>query len=522
MVAHVLRLRFDLLVGALRGDRRRVTRSLLRLLAVIVAVAAVCVGALRLREVPTDVAVAVTLVACSALTLGFFVTPLVGGISDQLDPRRFAVLGVSARTVAGAGLLASALSVPVLGLVAVDVVLVMMWAAHGVPIAVGVCSVVLGGLTCVLLAKVALALGGLLLRDRRSRELTGVFLIAVVVVVVPAVIFFVSLEWEDEVPSALVAAVRGLALTPLGAAWAIPAAALQGWSAAGPVAVALITLAVLAVLWFWLVERLLTTTERPARERRGLGWFDITGGTPAGGIAARSLVYWLRDPRYLVNLLVVPVAAIVVVIPLVLVGVPLGTAALIPAPLVALFLGWLAHNDLAYDSSALWMHFAAGVRGIADRVGRLVPVTGLGILLLAVAIPVTVSLHGRWAILPAMIGVCASLFLSGLGLSSIASAAAPYAVSRPGDSPFQQPQRTAGGLSQGVVLFGSLALSAPALWWGWQSVHDVYLHGRTDWSPTALWGGVGVGVGVLVLGIVIGGAVFDRRGGKLMEFAEST
>ena len=73
-------------------------------------------------------------------------------------------------------------------------------------------------------------------------------------------------------------------------------------------------------------------------------------------------------------------------------------------------------------------------------------------------VAVTVSLHGRWAILPAMAGVCASLFLSGLGLSSLASVVSPYAVSRPGDSPFQQPQRTGGGLSQGVVLVGAVAL----------------------------------------------------------------
>ena len=57
------------------------------------------------------------------------------------------------------------------------------------------------------------------------------------------------------------------------------------------------------------MHRLLTTAERPAvaRERGGLGWFALTPSTPAGGIAARSLIYWLRDPRYIVNLAIVPV-----------------------------------------------------------------------------------------------------------------------------------------------------------------------------------------------------------------------
>ena len=41
MVAHVLRLRLDLLIGALRGDRRRVTRHAIALVLLIVAVGVV-------------------------------------------------------------------------------------------------------------------------------------------------------------------------------------------------------------------------------------------------------------------------------------------------------------------------------------------------------------------------------------------------------------------------------------------------------------------------------------------------
>jgi ABC-2 type transport system permease protein len=117
-----------------------------------------------------------------------------------------------------------------------------------------------------------------------------------------------------------------------------------------------------------------------------------------------------------------------------------------------------------------------------------------------------------------MIGVCASLFLSGLGLSSIASVIAPYAVSRPGDSPFQQPQRaTAGGaISQAVVLLGAVVLSTPTLWWAWLALtRDI------SYSEPALWGGVATGLGVLVCGVAIGSLLFRRRGARLMEFAEA-
>lgn len=519
MVAHVLRLRFDLLVGALRGGGRQLTRRVVGLVLLVIAVGAVFFGALRLRGVDTEVAYTVTVVAGTALTLGYFAGALVGGFDDQLDPRRFAVFGASPTRVAGVTLLASVISLPVIALTAIAVALGMLWVAQGAAPALTAFALVLGVLTCLLAAKVALALGGLALRERRSRELSGLLLVGLIIVALPIAVFVVSLEWDGEVPSALAEAVRVLAMTPLGAAWALPGASVLHGSVGVSVTVAVLTVLGLGALWFWLVRLLLTTTERPGsgRERAGLGWFALTPGTPGGGIAARSLLYWLRDPRHLVDLFIVPVVAAVVVVPLLIVGVPPEYVVLVPAPLMALFFGWIAHNDLAYDSSAVWMHVAAAVRGASDRSGRLVPVALVGTAVLAIAVPMLISLHGRWAMLPAMIGVCASLFLCGLGLSSLSSVLLPYPVSRPGDSPFQQPPRTSGGLAQAVVLLGAIVLSAPALWFAWRALSD-----DPSFAWTALWTGLGVGFVVLLAGIFGGGAVFERRGGRLMEFAEST
>ena len=517
MAAHVLRLRFDLLIGSLRGDSRHVARAAAVLIALVAGLAAVVWGLVRLDDALDEVALTVTIVGGAAVTIGFFVTPLIGGPDDPLDPRRFAVFAPSPARLAGSVLLASVISVPVLALVVAGIALAMLWSAHGVEAPVTVVSVVLGILTCVLFAKVSAALAARLLRHRRSRELTGLFLVALLVVVVPVVVFLASLQWRGRVPTQLAEAVDILALTPFGAAWAIPWRSLEG-GAGGPVLVAVVTVLALAGIWWLVVRWLLTTTERPlsSRAQRGLGWFAVTPGTPAGAVAARSLIYWLRDPRYIVNFIIVPVSAILTMVPLVVVGVPLPIAALLPAPIMALFFGWLAHNDLAYDSTALWMHIASAMRGAADRLGRLVPVTLIAVPLLAVAIPVTVGLHGRWALLPAMVGICASLFLCGLGLSSLSSVLAPYPASRPGDGPFQQPQRTGGALSQAGVLGGALALSAPVLWWGW-----IALTGDDEAAWTAFWGGLAIGAAVLAIGILLGGWFFERRGGRLMEFAES-
>ncbi|MGZ0710509.1 hypothetical protein ACWPKO_19440 (plasmid) [Coraliomargarita sp. W4R53] len=520
MVAHVLRLRVALLFGSLRGDAAEVARALLQLVLVIVATIAACWALFSLEDIA--VAMAVTVLGGSAVTIGFALSPLIGAATDPLDPRRFAVLGLQARSLSAVLALAGLISVPIFALITIAASVAVLWTSFGASALAAGVGAVLGVTTCSLLARVCMALASMFLKARQSRELTGIFLLVIVVVVVPTGVFFSSLEWGGVVPPQLSEAIDILALTPVGAAWAYPGLLAEGDpGAALSLVVAVGTLLALGLLWIWIVHHLLTTTERPTavRERGGLGWFAVTLGTPGGAIAGRSLLYWLNDRRYLVNVLVIPVAAAATTVPLLIAGVAPEIVALVPVPFAALFLGWLVHNDLAYDSTAVWMHFAAGVRGISDRVGRLVPVLLIGLPLLAIAIPIAVSLYGRWSILPAMIGVSASLFLCGLGLSSIASVVAPYAVSRPGDSPFRQPSRSGstGAVSQGTVLFGVLVLSAPSLWWAWEG-----LSGDSDAIMLALWGGIGIGVGVLLIGVGIGAAVFERRAGRLMEFAEST
>ena len=104
-----------------------------------------------------------------------------------------------------------------------------------------------------------------------------------------------------------------------------------------------------------------------------------------------------------------------------------------------------------------------------------------------------------------MVGVCASLFLAASACRASRRPSRPTPVSRPGDSPFQQPQRTGSGgaIAQALVLLGTIVLSAPALWWAWLALtRDI------EYAMPALWGGIAIGVGVLVVGIAIGS---DRR-----------
>ena len=520
MAAHVLRLRLALVLGAFRGERA--IRHIMGFLLLAAVTAAVCVAILSLADAPPAVARTVLVLGGAATFLGFLVGPILTGTVDQLDPRRFGVFGVDVRQMPWILALSSLISVPSLALLTIVVCSAIVVVGMGAPWPVAVLAALLHLVASALAARISMAISALLLPERRSRELTALFVLVVVVVAFPVAVFFASLNWDGQVPAA-VAAVAGIAgFTPIGAvsafAPAIAAGDVQGSWTIGVVAV--LTLAALGLSWSWLVRRLLTSVERPAtsRERTGLGWFALLPANPFGAIAARSLVYWLRDRRYIVNFVIVPIAGVLTVFPLLVAGVPLYLAALVPVPVMALFFGWLPHNDVAYDSTAFWIHVASGVRGLSDRFGRMVPVTLVAVPVLAIAIPLTLALVESWYLLLPLIGVATSLFLSGLGLSSISSVVSPYAVSRPGDSPFQQPQRSAsrGSFGPAVAFLGAVVVSAPTLW-----LFIMTIIADGVYNPITFWVGVGTGIVMLTVAAFIGGRIYDRGGERLMEFVET-
>lgn len=520
MAAHVLRLRFALLLGSLRGDRR--VRTLVTFGAVVAVTVVVCLAVFSLAGAPVPVARAVTVLGGATLLLGFLVGPLLVGAVDQLDPRRFAVFGVDERQMPWVLALASFVSVPSLALVAVYISVCVVSISAGAPWPLAALMTLVSVITTMLTARIGMAINALLLPERRSRELTALFALALIVIAFPVAVFFGSLRWDGHVPESLAVLTAAIGFSPFAASPAFLFAAAAGDTASAWTSgvVAVLTLGLLWVAWSWLVRRLLTSTERPvaSRERTGLGWFGLLPSNAFGAIAARSLVYWLRDRRYIMNIIVVPVAGVLTMLPLVVAGVPLEIAALVPVPVMALFFGWLPHNDVAYDSTALWTHVASGVRGLPDRLGRLIPVLLVALPVLAIAVPLSLLLIGDWTLLLPLGGLGASLLFSALGISSIVSVVAPYAVSRPGDSPFQQPQRptSRGAYGPAVAFLGAIVCSVPAIW-----LFTATLVNGSAYAPATFWVGLLVGLAVLAAGAVIGGRIFERSGERLMEFVET-
>jgi ABC-2 type transport system permease protein len=518
MVARLLRLRLLSIANTVRFGLRPAASALVTVAVVLIVSIVVASLVSGLRSAPLAEVKALVVGGGSLVLVGFAVAPFASSRAGWGDPRRLFGYGASTDAAAVGLALAGAIGLPALALLIVGPGYVRAWGGDSGTAWLATLAAVLAGVTALLLALVATTLNARI-TARRSRDLLVGGGIVVALLLVPLVIDLVrvALPGGYDGSGALADA---LAWTPFGAALALPAHALagDGGRVASDIVVSLATIALLWVAWRALVFRALHRAEapEPAGRRVGLGWFDLTVASPAGAVAGRSLTYWMRDARYRWSLVVLPFLPVVVV-PLGIAGMDWRQLALIPVPLMCLLLGFIPHNDVAYDNTALWMHLASNVRGLADRVGRLAPPLVLGLPVVVVGSLVAVFLHGDVSAFPAEFGLGLALLLSGLGLSSILSAALPYAAVRPGDDPFQQPQSAgaASGWSQSVMFLGTLLVSAPT---GWLAVRAT-VGGQSGLLGTALVSGVVTGVVVLVLGVAIGSVVFSRRAPELLAFA---
>ncbi|MEF2975667.1 ABC transporter permease [Subtercola sp. YIM 133946] len=517
MVAELFRLRLALLSNIFTGSRARTFGVTVGLIAALIAVIAVCLRAIGLADAAPEMARTDIVVAGSVVVLAFAIVPLILQRADPVDPRRFGFFGIAPRTLA-IGLAVSAFAaLPVVAVTLFALSSIVTWSNDVGLVLLAIVGAALAVATCILFGRLSSSLAAFLLSTRRAREIAGVIGVLILVLLAPAVVLALSVNWgaSGESVGESVAALAGF--TPFGAAWAIPAAAATGDAGAAwlSFAIAAITVVVLWLAWSALVAVMLQSnrSDDERAEPAGLGWFARLPSTPTGSIAARSLTYWSRDPRYFVPLVIVPIVPIVMAIPFVLVAFPLTTYALIPLPVMCLFLGFMVHNDIALDSSAVWLHIVSGKRGLADRLGRMAPVLLIGLPLIGIGSVFTVFLAANSAALPAVLGVSTCILFSALGLGSVISARFPYAATRPGDSPFVQPQAT-GSTSAFVqvgTVVGTLLFSVPSLMFAIQAIS-----GDADAYWMSLWWGVAIGVAALVLGALAGGAVVNRRGPEIL------
>lgn len=530
----LLRLKLRLLVNAFRTPRGAVW-AVVGIVLGGLGVALVLAGASLAARLDDVTVVRVVAVAGALVSLGAFLVPVVVSRTHVMPPRALRLLGMRPVPI-GVAILVLTLVGPALLLVPIALAPLLLWSGPASTLAaLMVPLIVLEG---VLAARVGVVVGALLTRRPVAafviRVVVALLLVLGLVVIAahlaPTIAGLLPGAWWPTTLTvvAAVAPLRdpaiaeALAALPLGSFWRAPAHEFAGRAdlVQQDLLLGLLAIVVLALLWIASLRHMLRPTRRVARARaaRVPGWFRRLPSTPVGAVTARSLTYWVRDPRYRAALGILPVIPVVTLLALWIAGIPMPIAVLVPLPLVVLILAWgTLHNDVAYDSTAVWAHVSAQTRGVHDRVGRMLPVLAMGVPVILIGTPVVAWVSGDVLVAPAILGVSAALLLGGIGVSSVVSARTPYPATRPGDAPFQQPQVTgeSGSGIQAGSLFLILLVAAPSV--GALVLHVLGYPGPWPW--VALGAGLGLGLLVLVLGIRVGGAVFDRRTPELLEFA---
>lgn len=522
MVARLLRLRLALLGGVFRGSFARGARRLLMM--VVLAAAAVGLAMLPpfLASGPEHLAQFDTVIGGVLLALIFVVPFFTRG--RMLSVRQFAALPVRPGNIAFSLLITTVLTWPFLLLLVWLVSLSQLrpeWSEPSWLIA-GVTAV--AALLALTGARFSAGLSYLLVGEQRAGRVRAVGWL-LLLAALPVSVFAVSnvLVSMSTSASTLGELARVLSWTPFGAPFeaAHLAAAGQLDDAMTHFGIASGAVLVLLLLWLWIAKATCESVERPhdpGAARTGLGWFERFAARPAPAIAARGLTYWSRDPRYRVALFAIPFAPFVMLAALWVAGVDVHVLALIPLPVIMFLFGWSQHNDVAMDSTAIWMHVVSGTRGRADRTGRLLPVMIIGVPVALIGSSLTVTLMGDWRLLPAVFGLNVGILFTAAASTSVFSVLMPYPVTRPGDSPFAQPQwqGSGSGTSQTLSVLTALVLAVPVVW---ASVIAIVNVDFVD-NLIALGVGVGWGLAVLGLGILIGGWIFDRSGPELIAVTQ--
>lgn len=561
MVATLVKLKWRLTLNALTKNVWAIIGTVFGALYGLGALGLMLAGAVGLGlKADPDVIMLVLGSLGALLVVGWAVVPLlVTGVDSTLDPRAIAAWAAPSRRLALGLLAAGALGIPGCITAAVCLIPVLTWLLAGqLPAALLALLCAPAALaTCVLLSRIIVTAAGIS-SSRRGRETTAIIAFVAFLVFTQLPNLIPRILGDD--PTGFLQQLRTLAkvmgLIPFGWAFAAP-----GLMATGSVLSALVLAIgawilpmILLPLWQRVVNKAMTSpgsshTRTRAYAADGAGsdiqhrglpdvlpWARRLGAAlpaPAAAVAARSLRYWRTDPRYLVQFLSVLLLPVVLVL-----GPALNSsrfvvyvngqrvensfalghapaALLFMAPALAVFMGWAIHDDLGLDSTALWSHISAGIRGAHDRLGRVVGAAAWQVPALLVVDLLMVAWTGRWEALPAVTGACLALYGCALAWSCLASVLLPYETLAPGDSPMRS--RTSGtaflaALIQMVAILLLLAVCSPVL--------GVAVYGVVQAAP--LWEWVALVVGIvwcsLLLwgGVVFGGRMLDRRGPQVL------
>jgi ABC-2 type transport system permease protein len=522
VVALLVRLKLTLLKNSLKRSVWR-TVGLIIAMAYAIGIVIIALAALvGLRYASLALTADVTVIGYAALTLGWLLmSMLVFGVDETIDPAKFALLPVRARELLPGLLIAGLISSPGIATVLVGAGLVITW-ARSVPLTLAaLIGAALGVVTCFLLSRAATAAFASFLASRRFRDLAfvAVALIGVAMGIAGNLTSAILQTDITQLRRSLTDVATIASWSPFGWAWAIPADVSGGdWAVAG---MHLILAAVLvAVLWMawghFLALGLISPIEgrgSVSKVRDSTAVEQLYPATPAGGVAARTLRYWRRDPRYLAGIAGFLIGPIVLIVTQVI--NPEGTAAIAAfAPsLLGLLVGFSLAQDLCYDGTALWLHISSGISGAEDREGRVMSTTTVFLPLIVILLGVAMITTGAWHLLVPSAGLTLTLMLTGLGVGCLVGTLWQWPAPPPGANPFTR--GNAGGLPSllcfTLTMLGTVILALPTIAlvvWSFFMPWVAYL---------TLPVGLVCGFVVLRIGIAHGGRILDRRWPEAMR-----
>ncbi|AJT41333.1 hypothetical protein [Psychromicrobium lacuslunae] len=520
MVAHLVRLKLDIL----RNSMRRSTAQLIGVifgglygLGILVLMIA---GLFGLSFAPFEISKTVLVLAGSALVLGWLIVPLfTSGLDMTLDPERFVTFAVPMRQLLTGLGLAALIGIPGIITLLASVGTALTWLRNPLAAVAAIICGLLGVATCVLGSRALTSLSSNLAGSRKFRDLSFLVLLIPLMFLGP-IITGIS-QGVRNFGQFLPGFADAVSFTPLGAAWSVPADIVAGaWGQAGlKFLIALATAALLGWLWKVSLARALVTPAYNASKRRSagkLGFFGYFPATAWGSVAARSLTYFFRDPRYIGSLVIAPILPFLLVVPGLYSrggGGGWGMAAFAGAVAVFLLV-WSLASDTSYDNTAFALHVATGVSGFSDRLGRAVAYLVVSLPLGVIYAILGALLTNSWTTLPAQLGLVIGITLSGLGLGSVMSAIWIFNVPAPGDNPFKSRpgNNFLFALLQMAGLLGLAVLALPEF--------ILTLLATLGNQPSLGWISLLVGVllggALMVLGLRIGGRIFDRRAPELL------
>ncbi len=475
-------------------------------------------GLIALRFGAPDAAVTVMVLTGAVIVLGWWVGSILVSGDDALAPERFALLPVTARVLLPGLVVAGATTIGGIGTTLALVLMLLGWSTGVFPILAALLMIPIALLTCVLGARVVSGLLAGWLARRRTRDL--VLTLGVVLLASSGLILNVGLQAltrVHDVGGAFATLADIAAWTPVAAVFGVPASIAQGDLAAAGLR---LLIAVATVVVFWLAARRMLDARLVSPIQSSGGGRVRSGGVldrilpsgAVGAIAARTLRYFRRDPRQVVNIVML------LLLPAIFLGLALmnglqdesvGFApaiTLIPA-INALLTGSIVQMAIAYDNDAVALHILTGVRGTTDRAGRLLGFAIIGVPITLALCVATCLLAGRPDLLPGSIGAALGLMAVSAGAGSWVGAFLPGRAPAPEANPFGR--GSSGGAQSFLAMLImspiTLALGAPSLgfaiaamwipWLGWLSLAFAVVIGAG-----ALWGGT-----------VLGGRVLERR-----------